>query len=326
MDYSERIAYFSFCEPVIFTLTDNPGTTSLSKWGYYIGSLADQYASLTSETFEVKAERIDARKIYFEKGNVNQVPLFDTVLKVSSYILSGGILPTIALIIKLAFKIQLNACKILTKASPNEILAEKQIGKTKIVLLYGDLTEETTDIIVNAANERLLAGAGLCGAISKAAGKDPFKECKTILAAQKRKQIDIGEAVLTTAGDLAPRVKAIVHAVGPDYRVKAEKENGEELLTAAFQNSLEIAQDPNKHANYVSDNFTKQALHSISFPSLSTGIFQAPLDQVAPIALKTVKEFVEKNPSAFEEVRFVFLPINKDPTTGPAFKTALEAL
>lgn len=315
MESLDRVEYFSFWQPVIFSLTDNPGTTSLSKWGYYIGSLADQYASLSSKTLKVNAERIDARKIYFEKldTDTNTVSLFTNALKLSSYILSSGIFLVIALVIKAAFKIQLNVCKVLTKKSPNEMFAEKLFGNTKVGLYYGDITEETTDAIVNAANVALSAGAGVCGAIHHAAGDVPFDECKEILKDRKIKRLDVGEAVQTSAGDLEPRIRAIIHAVGPDFRLKAQKAKGEELLTETYQNSLELAKnDPN--------------LHSISFPSISTGIFGAPLDVAAPLTLRTIKEFVEKNPNTFEEVRLVFLPLAKDPKTAPAYESALAAL
>lgn len=327
-DRFERIEHFSFWQPVVFTLADNPGETTLSKWGYYIGSLADQFATLSQTTLHVNAERIDARKIYFEQEDTKNTPLAFTALKVGLTVFSCGALLILALGVKMIFKNHLNTCRALTKKSPNEIISEKQIGNTKIVLLYGSITDETTDAIVNAAMGPLRAGGGVCGAIHNASGDEPFDECQDILTAQGVKFIDCGETALTQAGDLAPRIKAIVHAVGPDYNDKYEEANGAKFLANAYRNSLEIAHEPEKHAPYVSNDFQKQArsLHSISFVSISTGIFKAPLDEAAPIALNTIKGFIEENPDAFEEVRFVFLPLAKDPNTAPAYIAALKDL
>jgi O-acetyl-ADP-ribose deacetylase (regulator of RNase III) len=323
---NQRIEHFSFWQPVIFTRDDNPGTTDQAKWGWVIGSFADQYLSLNQEALKVKAERIDGRKIYFETDTNEKVDLLFTALKVSSYVLSFGILPVIALVVKYIFKNHLNECRALTKKSPNEVFAEKQIGKSKIVLLYGDITQETTDAIVNAANAHLRAGAGVCGAIHNAAGDTPFDECQEILKAQNRRKLGCGEAVLTASGDLAPRIKAIVHTVGPDYRDRKEKENGSELLAAAYRNSLELTQESTTDENFVSSEAQDQVLHSIAFPSISTGIYEAPLDEAAPLAIQTAKEFLEQYPDALEEIRFVFLPLKKDAKTAPAYEKALEDL
>jgi O-acetyl-ADP-ribose deacetylase (regulator of RNase III) len=245
---------------------------------------------------------------------------------ISLYILSAGTIFLVTLAVKAIFKYHLNNCKILTKKSPNEIFAEKQIGKTKIVLLYGDIQDETTDVIVNAANARLFAGSGVCGAIHSASGDTPFDECEEILKEQKRNKLNCGEAVLTSSGDLAPRIKAIVHAVGPDYRIKKQKENGSELLAACYHNSLALAYDTIGEPDYVSKSLQVKNFRSISFPSISTGIFQAPLDEAAPVALQTIKEFIEECPEAFEEVRVVLWPLSKDSKTAPAYQQALAKL
>jgi O-acetyl-ADP-ribose deacetylase len=323
---NERVDHFSFWQPVVFTLDDNPGITPSSRLAYTIGSLADQFASLSQKTISVDADRINARKLYFEVKEIKDIPLWDTALKISLYILSAGTLLLVALTVKAIFKYHLNNCKVLTKRSPNEVFAEKLINKTKIVLLYGSITDETTDAIVNAANARLLAGGGVCGVIHGNAGDLPFDECEEILKGQKRPKLDCGETALTSSGDLAPTIKAIVHAVGPDYRKKKEKANGSKLLTATYRNSLEIAHDSKSLSDYVSKSMQGKTLHSIAFPSISTGIFEAPLDEAAPIAMQTVKEFIEEFPDAFEEVRFVFLPLKKDANTAPAYQKALDEL
>jgi|GEM_PF-216473 len=309
---NERIDHFSFCQPVVFTLSDNPGTRNLSRWGYYLGSLADQYASLSSQALQVNAECIDGRKIYFEVKAIQDISWDSTALKVASCILSLGLFLVIACMIKVVFKRHLNTCRVLTKKSPNEVISEKEIGKTRIVLLSGSVINETTEVIVNAANKHLRAGGGVCGAIHKAAGEEPFNQCQEILKTKGIKQLECGEAVITSSGDLAPRIRAIVHTVGPDYRIKKEEDTGQALLADAYRNSLTLV----SQADY----------SSISFPSISTGIYRAPLKQSATTALKTIKRFVEENPNAFEEIRFVFLALNKDPDTAPAYEKALEEL
>ncbi len=113
---NERIDYFNFWKPITFE--DNPGQTSFKKFAWLIGSLADQYASLDKTTINVDAERISATKIYFKTDEIKTIPLWLTVVKATSYILSLGTLPLIALTIKYLFKKHLNECKILTKQSP----------------------------------------------------------------------------------------------------------------------------------------------------------------------------------------------------------------
>lgn len=329
---TNRIDYFSFWQPAIFTPSNNPGTSFLAKCGWVIGSFADQYASLKQIAWDIDAERMDAHKIYFE-GEEKKVPVWQTALKVGAYVLplllspALILLPVLALTIKYFFKRHLNECLALTKKSPNEIIAEKQFGNSKIVLLFGSITDETTDAIVNAANENLLAGGGVCGAIHQTAGIAPFHECKEILKKQNRHKLDIGEAVLTSAGELKGKgIKAIVHAVGPDYRVKEEEEKGTELLKAAYRNSLELAYNSEGKKDFSSTGVKDQTLRSIAFPSISTGIFKAPLGEAASIALGTAKEFIEEHPDAFEEIRFVFLPLDHDPKTALVFQEAFENL
>lgn len=322
---NEPIFYFPFWKPITFE--ENPGQTSLKKFAWMIGSLADQYASLSRTKINVNAERFSADKIYFKSDEIKKVPLWLTILKLGSYIFSFGTLPLVALTIKFLYKKHLNDCKIVTQQSPNEVFCEKQLGKSKIVLLYGSITEENTDAIVNAANAGLWAGSGVCGAIHKAAGDTPFDECVEILEKQDREEVDCGDAVITSSGDLAPKIKAIVHAIGPDYNKKEEKAKGSELLTAAYRNSLEIAIDPKLNNElYTSEAASDLSLHSISFPSISTGIFKAPLKEAASIAINTVKDFLEKHPDSLEEVRFVFLPLEKDPITPAAYQEVLESL
>jgi len=160
---------------------------------------------------------------------------------------------------------------------------EKKIGKTKVRLIRGDITLQNTEAIVNAANRSLLGGGGVDGAIHRAGGSEILEECKEISA--KQKGCPTGEAVITTGGNMA--AEYVIHTVGPVW--SGGNRNEEQLLCNAYYNSLNLAK--------------KNNIKSISFPSISTGVYQFPIDKAARIALTTVKEFIlEHN---FVEVRFV---------------------
>lgn len=322
---TNTIEYFSFWQPIHFNL-NNPGTTFASKLGFSIGVCADEFASLNGKTLSIKAERIDSEKLYFESEGFHDIPIKKSVLKIALLFFSGGTLLLIALAIKAMFKYHLNTCKVTTKKSPNEIFAEKIFGTTKITLLYGSLTEETTHAIVNAANKQLFAGSGVCGAIRKKAGRSPFKECANILTSLKRNGLPCGFSVLTSSGDLFPRVKAILHTVGPDFRVTAQKKRGKELLRETYWNSLFLAHFSSQCSQFVSEEAKETHIYSIAFPSISTGIFKAPLKESSQIALATIKEFTQNYPDAFEEIRLVFLPPDLDQKTGIAYKETLDEL
>ena len=324
---NQTIDHFSFWTPVVFTLPKPLGKSYLSDLAWRLGSWADQYASLGQKTLHVEAERIGQSKIYFESKEFKDVSLWVTARKATSYFLTLFILPAIALVAKAIFKIYLNTCLTTTKKSPNELLAEKLIGKTKIVLLSGSLLEETAEAIVNPANGSLKHLGGVCGIIGKASGRDPFDECEDLLKNQNRKNLACGEAVLTSAGDLAPRIKVIVHAVGPDFSIKDEKEHGPELLAAAHTNSLKLITEPEMHPDSVSSKVESQPKRSIAFPAISTGIFGYPKDEAATVAFKATIDFIKENPDAIDEVRFVFLPLEKDKDkTSTYYVKAFEAL
>jgi O-acetyl-ADP-ribose deacetylase len=310
---TKAINHFSFWTPVVFSDQGTPGTTFLADLAWRLGSWADQYAYLGSQTLHVEAERINSRKVFFEEKEIKNIPLWQTAIKATTYILSLLILPTVALIAKIIFKIYLNTCLTLTKKSPNEIIAEKLIGNTRIVLLSGDLLQETVPI-VNPANASLKRLGGVCGIIGDATGDAPFDECQTLLAKQglKNKNFPCGEAVMTSAGDLAPRIKVIVHAVGPDFGKPSEKEKGAELLANAHKNILKLITKPKDHPDSVSSNVGDYPMRAVAIPAISTGIFGYPKDEAASVAFETVKGFIEENPDALDEVRFVFLPLQKD--------------
>ncbi|ODS33260.1 MAG: hypothetical protein SCARUB_01581 [Candidatus Scalindua rubra] len=159
---------------------------------------------------------------------------------------------------------------------------ETKIGKTKLSLIQGDITLQDTEAIVNAANTSLLGGGGVDGAIHRAGGPKILEECKEIRA--KQGGCPTGEAVITSGGNMATRY--VIHTVGPVW--SGGNRDEKQLLRNAYYNSLNLAKE--------------NGIKSISFPSISTGVYRFPIDKAARIALTTVKEFIEEYD--FVEVRF----------------------
>ena len=162
---------------------------------------------------------------------------------------------------------------------------EVKIKTTKLILIQGDITRQETEAIVNAANSSLLGGGGVDGAIHRAGGPQILEECKQIRA--KQGGCPTGEAVITTGGQL--KAKYVIHTVGPIW--SGGRSNEEKLLHNAYWNSMKLACDKN--------------IKSISFPSISTGAYRFPIEPASAIALKTVKEFLEKEKHNLDEVYFV---------------------
>jgi O-acetyl-ADP-ribose deacetylase (regulator of RNase III) len=160
---------------------------------------------------------------------------------------------------------------------------EIAIGTTRVVALRGDITEQDTEAIVNAANSSLMGGGGVDGAIHRAGGPAIHEECKKIAAAMGR--LPAGEAVITSGGNLKTRY--VIHTVGPVWH--GGTKNEPRTLANAYRNSLELAR--------------AKGIRSISFPSISTGAYGYPVEEAAELAVKTVAKYVAKNP--FDEVRFV---------------------
>ncbi len=152
--------------------------------------------------------------------------------------------------------------------------------ETVINILKKDITEVSTDAIVNAANNTLLGGSGVDGAIHKVGGPSILQQCKRIGGCPT------GEAKITTAGDLP--AKYIIHTVGPIY--KDGNQNESELLYSAYYNSLELARE--------------YGLKTISFPSISTGGYGYPIKEAVKIAIKAVLDFLD-NSMDIEEVKFI---------------------
>ncbi|OOP57666.1 MAG: O-acetyl-ADP-ribose deacetylase [Candidatus Brocadia carolinensis] len=154
------------------------------------------------------------------------------------------------------------------------------INKAVLELTEGDITEQETDAIVNAANSSLLGGGGVDGAIHRAGGPAILEACK------KLGGCPTGEARITAGGNL--KAKYVIHTVGPVYH--DGKKNEPELLANAYKNSLALA--------------LQYKLRSVAFPSISTGAYGYPLNEAAVIALKTVITYL-KTHTGIQVVRFV---------------------
>ena len=154
----------------------------------------------------------------------------------------------------------------------------KQIGNTTIELIEGDITELSTDAIINAANARLILGGGVAGAIKRKGGPKIQEECYKIGGTF------VGGAVITTGGNL--KAKYIIHAVGPQM---GEGDEDNKLKNATL-NSLKVA-DENK-------------LKSIGFPAISTGIFGFPLQRCAEIMLTNTISYITSEKTGLEKVVF----------------------
>ncbi len=159
---------------------------------------------------------------------------------------------------------------------------EISIGSCKVELVQGDITQQSTDAIVNAANSRLAGGGGVDGAIHRGGGPSIMAETR-----EKYPQgCPTGEAVITGAGQLPTR--HVIHTVGPIWH--GGRQGEPDLLASAYRRSLEVAMDSH--------------CQSVAFPSLSTGAYGYPLDLAAGVALRTVTAFLQarKQPAL---VRFV---------------------
>jgi len=137
-----------------------------------------------------------------------------------------------------------------------------------IEVFEGDITRLAVDAIVNAANEALLAGGGVCGAIHRAAGPGLQEECRALAPCPT------GSARLTGGHHL--KARWVIHAVGPVWRGGDAGEDA--LLEGAYRACMEIARD--------------RCMDSIAFPAISTGIFGFPLERATVIAVRTVKHYL----------------------------------
>ena len=176
---------------------------------------------------------------------------------------------------------------------------EVTVNKSRVAVIRGDITGQTTGAIVNAANSSLMGGGGVDGAIHRAGGPAILEECKQIVARQGR--LPTGKAVITGGGNL--KAGFVIHTVGPVWR---GGEGGEpELLASAYRESLKVAAD--------------NGLGSISFPSISTGAYGYPVLEASKVAVSTVASFLRGQDSSIREVVFVLF----DSTTFEAYASAL---
>lgn len=162
---------------------------------------------------------------------------------------------------------------------------EVSIHRSTLSLVEGDITEQDTAAIVNAANKSLLGGGGVDGAIHRAGGPKILQECRKIGGCET------GEAVITSGGNL--KAAYVIHTVGPVYR--DGQHNEQVLLENSYGNSLRLA--------------SEKGIRSIAFPSISTGAYGYPLEEAARIALNTSIIFLRDHPD-IELVRFVLFGKN----------------
>lgn len=153
---------------------------------------------------------------------------------------------------------------------------------TAIELVQGDITRESVDAIVNAANSSLLGGGGVDGAIHRRGGPAILEDCRRLRAAHLGKGLPTGRAVATTAGDLDARW--VVHTVGPVF---SATEDRSDLLASCYRESLRVAGE--------------LGARTVAFPAISTGVYGWPMEDGARIAVETVRAA----DTTVEEVRFV---------------------
>ncbi|MFZ0478174.1 MAG: O-acetyl-ADP-ribose deacetylase [Terriglobales bacterium] len=171
-----------------------------------------------------------------------------------------------------------------------DFAARLTFSNGKTVELHGpaDITKETTEAIVNAANSSLLGGGGVDGAIHRAGGPSILEECKRIMA--KIGRLPAGKAVLTTGGRLP--AKYVIHTVGPIYREGINKEAA--TLASCYRESIRLADD--------------HAIRSLAFPSISTGAYGYPIQEAAEIAVQAVAEALPST-THVEMVRFILFDV-----------------
>lgn len=166
-----------------------------------------------------------------------------------------------------------------------------------IEIILGDITKQTADAIVNAANCSLLGGGGVDGAIHRAAGPELLAECRTLNGCET------GKAKITRGYRLP--AKYVIHTPGPIWHGGGSNEA--ELLAGCYRSSLELA--------------SAHGCKTVDFPSISTGVYRFPLDKAAAIAIGTIKDWLSAHPE-LERVRMVCF----DERTLKVYQAALDSL
>ena len=160
------------------------------------------------------------------------------------------------------------------------------LNEGKVLECHGpaDITKQTTDAVVNAANSSLLGGGGVDGAIHRAGGPSILAECRRIVA--QIGSLAPGRAVITTGGRLAARY--VIHTVGPVYR--DGRHNEAETLASCYSESIRVADE--------------HGVQTLSFPSISTGAYGYPVGEAAPIAIAAAVRGLQHS-TGVKTVRFV---------------------
>ncbi|KPC63948.1 O-acetyl-ADP-ribose deacetylase [Streptomyces chattanoogensis] len=155
-------------------------------------------------------------------------------------------------------------------------------SRTSLTLVQGDITEQSVDAVVNAANSSLMGGGGVDGAIHRRGGPEILDECRDLRASRYGRGLPTGAAVATTAGRLPARW--VIHTVGPRF---SREEDRSELLASCYRESLKVAD--------------ALGARTVAFPAVSAGIYGWPMEDAARIAVETVRG----TETSVEEVRFV---------------------
>ena len=167
----------------------------------------------------------------------------------------------------------------------------------RIEIIQGDITKQSVDAIVNAANTSLLGGGGVDGAIHRAAGPELLAECRTLHGCRT------GEAKITKGYRLP--AKFVIHTPGPVWHGGSQDEDA--LLASCYRSCLTLA--------------AEHGLKTVDFPSISTGVYRFPLDRAAGIAIGTIAAFLREHPE-IERVRMVCF----DAKTRGFYEAALRRL
>jgi O-acetyl-ADP-ribose deacetylase (regulator of RNase III) len=180
-----------------------------------------------------------------------------------------------------------------------DLIASREIGGADFAVVLADITTLDVDAIVNAANESLLGGGGVDGAIHRRGGPAILAECRDLRAGSLSEGLPAGQAVATSAGDLPARW--VIHTVGPVY---STSEDRSETLASAYRESLRVAEE--------------LGAGTVAFPAVSAGVYGWPMEDAARIAVRSAREH---RPTSVREVRFVLF----GPEAYAAFTAAVDA-